>query len=328
MALLQTFDLTVGYRQEGKESLMFEDLNIVLEAGQLVCFMGPNGIGKSTLIRTLAGLQKPLRGSVTYQTDAGKTSLPKKVSVVLTDRIGSANLTVGDLITFGRYPYLNWSLKLSKEDKIIIDQAIEQLRIRPLLQKKVFELSDGQLQMAMIARALVQDTHVILLDEPTSHLDLNNRVEIMNLLRTITRETGKGVLVATHELDLALQTADLIWLAGTNRDILSGIPEDLVLNNTFDDVFRFKGFDLKTGKIQHTPFRNLALHLSGKGHAYLWTKNALERNGYRVTNEWGEINICITEKNGKIIWEINSNDSIRYATSIQDLLKMTQSFAY
>jgi iron complex transport system ATP-binding protein len=133
----------------------------------------------------------------------------------------------------------------------------------------------------MIARALAQDTAILLLDEPTAHLDLNNRLEIMNVLRKLAREKNKSILLATHELDLALQTADKVWLA-SGKQLKQGIPEDLVLDGSFDEVFQFKGYDLKTGKVQHEAFRNIAVTLKGEGPVMLWTKNALERNGYRI----------------------------------------------
>jgi iron complex transport system ATP-binding protein len=161
--------------------------------------------------------------------------------------------------------------------------------------------------MTMIARALVQDTPIILLDEPTAHLDLNNRVEIMNLLRNICRTEGKAILVATHELDLALQTADLVWLVGNDKKIRTGIPEDLVLNGSFDEIFQFKGFDLKTGKVFHEAHRNLAVNLIGEGHEFLWTKNALERCGFIITeNATALITISKNQKN--IEWSFNSQE--------------------
>ena len=236
------------------ENRLFSGLNLSLQAGEMICFMGPNGAGKSSLIRTLASLQKPLGGTIRYH---GQESLrpEHQIAVVLTERVNAANMTVEEIVSFGRYPYLGWSIRLTASDKALIDAAISQVRIQHLLGKKLYELSDGQMQMVMIARALAQDTPVILLDEPTAHLDLNNRVEIMNLLRQLCRTTQKSILIATHELDLALQTADVIWLAGKNKDILRGLPEDLVLNGSFDEIFRFKGFDLKSGKIIHPSFR-------------------------------------------------------------------------
>lgn len=171
---------------------------------------------------------------------------------------------------------------MTEADQSKIDEAVQQVRIQDLLDKPIHELSDGQMQMVMIARALAQDTPVLLLDEPTAHLDLNNRVEIMNLLRKLAKENNKAILVSTHELDLALQTADVVWLATSQKSIRVGMPEDLVLDGTFDEVFQFKGFDLKTGRVRQEPYRNTGVQLIGEGHAYLWTKNALERNGFHI----------------------------------------------
>ncbi len=269
-----------------------------MNAGELVCLMGPNGIGKSTLLRTLAGLQKPLQGKISDATE-------KNIALVLTDRIVATNMTVYDLVTYGRYPYLDWSISLSSEDKKIIEESIRQVHIQHLKEKRLYELSDGQLQMSMIARALAQQTPILLLDEPTAHLDLNNRVEIMNLLRSLSRNAGKAILVCTHELDLALQTADRIWLTTTDKKIKEGIPEDLVLDGSFDAVFQFKGFDLKTGKVQHKAFRNIAVNVIGEGHEYLWTKNALERSGYEIDKN-SAVTIFIKSSINQTIWEIHS----------------------
>jgi iron complex transport system ATP-binding protein len=280
MVTLQTSNLGVGY-SSGKGTLeLFRNLNLQLTKGQLVCFMGPNGAGKSTLIRTLAGLQSPLYGSIS-STDE------KNIAVVLTDKISSSHMTVLELITYGRYPYLNWSVSLRDEDHAVIDVAVSTVHIEGLLDKKLYELSDGQMQLVMVARALTQQTPILLLDEPTAHLDLNNRVEIMNLLRRLARVEGKTILIATHELDLALQTADLIWLTIPGKSIKTGIPEDLVLDGSIDSVFQFKGFDLKSGKMEHQPYRGVKIKLEGEGSTYLWTKNALERKGFEVTSTEG-----------------------------------------
>lgn len=286
--------------------------------------MGPNGIGKSTLIRTLAGLQKPLSGQVKYDT-AGidpppghqNFKLPQHIAVVLTDRITAVNMTVYEVVSFGRYPYLNWDVKLNRTDVEIIQGSLESVRIEHLQEKKLYELSDGQLQMVMIARAIGQDTPIILLDEPTAHLDLNNRLEIMNLLRNLAHEMNKAILVATHELDLALQTADLIWLAGHHKNIIVGIPEDLVLNGAFDSIFQFKGFDLKTGKVRHEPYRGIRINLSVSGHEYLWAKNALERNGFIISEQDASHTITIRQNHGDQQWLLNNEIPFN---SLQDLL--------
>jgi iron complex transport system ATP-binding protein len=280
--LLHVENLQVGYFHKEDSKILFENLSLMLREGDLICFMGPNGSGKSSLIRTLAGLQDPIN-KPSFSNRQARID-PKKISIVLTDRIAGLNMNVRELITFGRYPYLNWNARLSSEDHFIIDKAMTSVQINTLAEKNINELSDGQLQMVMIARALAQDTPIILLDEPTAHLDLNNRVEIMNVLRKLTRETKKAILVSTHELDLAMQTADLLWLADGNT-ILKGIPEDLVLNGSLDRIFQFKGFDLKTGKIFQETHRNLPVNLIGEGYSFLWTKNALERCGYQIASE-------------------------------------------
>ena len=316
-SLLSIRNLNLGYLNGKERNLLFENLNLDLVAGELVCFMGSNGIGKSTLIRTIAELQKPFSGTITTE---------KKIAVVLTDRIHAYNMTVRDLVTFGRYPYLNWNIKLNDKDNVIIDRSISQVHLEHLADKNIEELSDGQLQMTMIARALAQETEILLLDEPTAHLDLNNRVEIMNLLRHLARTTDKAILIATHELDLALQTADNIWLATSNKKILTGLPEDLVLDGSFDEVFQLKGFDLKTGKMSHEAHRKISVQLIGEGHEYLWTKNALERSGYEIATDLpagqagSQVTIVLTKEADKTIWKLSTTDQVQTFETLAKLV--------
>lgn len=311
--LLRSKELAVGY--PGR--IVLNNLNLELKAGSFVCFMGPNGIGKSTLIRTLAGLQRPVSGEVIT------ASSGQRPAVVLTDRITAGYMTVRELITFGRYPYLSWKLKLSDQDQHAIDGAIDQLHLSALAETRLHELSDGQLQLAQIARVLAQETAIILLDEPTAHLDLNNRLEITLLLRRLAHQSGKAVVMATHELDLALQTADEVWLAGRRDQMMTGTPEDLVLQGCFDEIFKLKGFDLRSGKVQHVASRLGTVRVAGDHAAASWTRNALERNGYLIVTQGADRTIALTENShGKITWTLDQKGNF---TSIESLLAAMES---
>lgn len=318
-AALMTSNLRIGYKTGKVEKVLFSDLNLELNEGQLVCFMGPNGIGKSSLIRTLAGLQDALGGEISVHGNHKNRS--ELISVVLTDKILSGGMTVYDLVSFGRYPYLNWDVNLTYEDEEVIHRAINHVHIESLIDTPVHMLSDGQLQMVMIARAIAQDTPIVLLDEPTAHLDLNNRVEIMRLLRRLAKTMNKAILVATHELDLALQTADWIWLTTREKNILSGMPEDLVLDGSFDSIFQFKGFDLKTGKLQHQADKNVNVSLVGDGYEYLWTKNALERNGFAVSPEKGAWHISVEKNKGSLRWLLHKPEGEIEVSSLRELIQ-------
>ena len=312
--LLETKKLSVGYRTKTGEKVLLENLDLHLCAGELVCFMGPNGIGKSTFIRTIASLHPPLSGSARL---SGNAPLEQSLSVVLTDKLSPNQMRVRDLIAFGRYPYISWNVRLSSADHRAIEKAITLTGIEPIINQKISELSDGQLQLAMITRALAQECPVLLLDEPTAHLDLNNRVEIMNLLRNLAHTTGKAILIATHELDLVLQTADRIWLATRDKKILSGFPEDMVLDESIDKIFQLKGFDLKTGKMKHPVYQQQKIRLEGSGSIFLWTKNALERCGYEVTGS-GSVIITIPEE-GTLKWMLDGKEFNRIESLILEL---------
>lgn len=279
-------NLSVEHVQVGYEPSkpILSDLTFDLHSGKMHCLMGVNGAGKSTLIKSINKFVPVLGGQVRLGgSSMAEVSLEDQaaiVSVVLTDRIDPGHLRVNELLTMGRYPFTGMLGKLRIEDETLIESAIERAGVKDLLEKPVAELSDGQRQKCMICRALVQNTPVIILDEPTTHLDLNNRVEIMRLLRAEAR-SGKLILMATHEIDLALQFADNLLLIHDGK-ISQGIPEDLVLSGELDQLFELKGYDLKTGRVQFEPDRDVAVSLVGEGYRLLWVKNALERNGFLV----------------------------------------------
>lgn len=319
-ALLWTDYLDVGYSQRASFHYLFKDLNLALSPGELVCLMGPNGIGKSTLLRTLAGLHVPLSGSVHVPGGTIRKPDPLNIAVVLTERPESANLLCRDLVGFGRYPYMEWTAAYQPDDVRVIDDSLAAVGLSELRNIPVHELSDGQMQMALIARALAQQTPVLLLDEPSAHLDLNNRLEIMKLLRRLARSDGKAILMSTHELDLALQLADRILLAGANQELRQGIPEDLVLNGSFDEIFRLKGFDLKTGRLTQDTPGDIAVQISGEGHEFLWTKNAFDRNGIRVS-EGSRIRVSVMKTGAQVRWTLAGNSEPSEFTSLEVLIQ-------
>ena len=315
--IISARNLDIGY---GTKTIL-TDINLTLHPGKLTCFMGPNGSGKTTLLRTICGFQPPLSGQVLFN-DKDINSLSRKkqaaiYSVVLTDRIQSDYMNGRELVATGRLPHTGWLGRLSIEDETAIDKALELTSTGDLADKWLYQLSDGQRQKLMIARALSQETPVIILDEPTAHLDLNNRVNIVTLLRKLAHDHGRTILMATHELDLALQLADRLWLAETGKHVLEGIPEDLVLDGRLDKVFQFKGYDLKSGQVE-MPKSGRTVHLSGEGPVYLWTKNALERNGYTVTDS-GDAVVRIIQDGSRLQWELNERG---VSASLEALMEM------
>ena len=218
--------------------------------------MGQNGVGKTTFLKTLTGLHKRISGSIYHQgrpiDKISKSALAKLISVVLTEKPFAAHLSVIELIALGRYPYSNWLGRLSISDKQAIDRAISKTKIDYLANKKLYQLSDGQFQKVMIARALAQETDMIILDEPTAHLDLSNKIEIMLLLKSIAG-SGKGVLIASHDLQVSLQLSDRLWLFNFNRPVLEGCPEDLILRGAIDQTLFpvNNNIKLSTGTVKH-----------------------------------------------------------------------------
>jgi len=230
-------------------------LNFSLHQGELSAVVGVNGIGKSTLLRTLGKVQAKLSGSILLGNKDLKSfstmELASTISVVLTEPLASKNLTVLELIALGRQPYTNWIGKLSAADKSKIQEAISMVDLDGLKNKKCYELSDGQLQRVMIARALAQDTSIILLDEPTSHLDLHHKVQILKLLKSIAHKTQKTILFTSHEIEMAIQLCDKILIMNIESHEF-GEPCELIQNQSFERLFPKDTvkFDAKTGSFK------------------------------------------------------------------------------
>ncbi|HET6254066.1 MAG TPA: ABC transporter ATP-binding protein [Puia sp.] len=323
--LLTARNLQTGYRSGAKKIVVAGGLpELLLQSGQLICLLGPNGSGKSTLLRTLGGLQPPLDGEIHLGgTDRWTpATLARKISLVLTDRVRGNNLTVDSLVALGRYPWSGWLGGLNATDMACIEWAIRVTGIGSLRDRKIHTLSDGQNQKVMLARALAQDTPILMLDEPTAHLDLPSRILLMRLLHQLARETRKAILLSTHELDLALQVADEVWLLQSGGQLRSGAPEDLVLNGSFEYAFGGEEvvFDKGSGNfLIYTP-QDKPVRITGEGLTLFWTRRALRRAGFEPVADAG-LHIRIAERDGQPIWLVEHQGQTREYGSIQKLLQ-------
>ncbi|MES2410444.1 MAG: ABC transporter ATP-binding protein [Bacteroidota bacterium] len=257
--ILSTSHLSIGYPSKKGNHSIAENLNLIFEEGKLISLVGGNGIGKSTLLRTVTGIQKPLSGIVMLNEkdiyNYSPQTLAQNLSLVLTEKLPPSNLTVFELIALGRQPYTNWLGKLSDEDLVKINQAIAITHIEHLIDKKHHEISDGQLQIVLIARALAQDTPLIILDEPTTHLDLFHKVSVFKLLKKLSQETNKCILFSTHDIDLAIQLSDEM-IVMTESLVEQDDPCSLITKGVFDTIFKDESlfFDKEKGKFS---FKNL-----------------------------------------------------------------------
>jgi iron complex transport system ATP-binding protein len=251
--ILSTSNLSIGYKAKRSETTIAKNLNLSLKQGTLIALIGANGVGKSTLLRTITGIQKPLSGTVSLNEKDIHTvdslTLSQNLSVVLTEKLPPSNLTVWELIALGRQPYTNWVGKLTDTDVAKINEAIELTQIDHLVSKRHYEISDGQLQIVLIARALAQDTPLIILDEPTTHLDLLHKVMLFKLLKKLTQETGKCILFSTHDIDMAIQLSDEMIIM-TLENTVQDQPCNLILKGSFNTLFKDEHivFDNEKGK--------------------------------------------------------------------------------
>ena len=259
-------NLSIGYfLKHGKQKLIKSNINQELYKGEVTCLLGANGSGKSTLLRTLAGFQPPLEGEILYNdkpvgsySDSERSLL---IGLVLTDKIYAGGISVFDLVSLGRHPHTGFFGSLKKYDKEIIFDSMEKVGILHKSDTYVSELSDGERQKAMIAKALAQECPIILLDEPTAFLDINSRIEMMYLLKELALKEHKSILLSTHDIETAIRLGDRFWLMDENLPFTSGMPEDLIINDVLSQFFDKTNiqFDKQTGilQISHKSVNNI-----------------------------------------------------------------------
>lgn len=286
--VIQGKDLSIGYRTGKQEKTVHENLNFQLHAGELTCLLGANGAGKSTLLRTLSASQPSLGGelmmlgkSVNEYTEKERS---RTIGVVLTDKTFAGGLSVYELVGLGRQPHTGFFGRLSKEDKRIIEEAMENVGIAHKARSYTAELSDGERQKVMIAKALVQECPLILLDEPTAFLDVVSRIEIMHLLHRLAIEQQKAILLSTHDIEQALVLSDKLWLLSKEHGLQCGVTEDIILNHQMENLFPHKNicFDYEHGVYYPLSNGQKEIFVESEDPTLLhWSLNALNRHGYQ-----------------------------------------------
>ena len=322
--MMQVKGLAVGY---GNGSVpLHSNIDIEVNEGEFICLLGPNGAGKSTLIKTLAGFLKPIQGDVFFNgcslKQLSESDRSKLVSVVLTDRLQVPNLTVFELVALGRTPYTGFFGKLTPEDVELVNNAISRVGLANYRHKPIDKMSDGERQKAMIAKALVQETPFIILDEPTAFLDLPAKLEIMQLLKRLSCEHGRGILLSTHDLEMALQIADKIWLLAQGRKLQVGIPEDLVLSNDFKSFFEREGvvFDNHSGSFKYHKISHKPVCVKGTGVECQWIERALYRVGYKPVKTECDYSVAVDTDNAHSYSLFKKNTLLLSGNKIEDVL--------
>ena len=323
-------DLSIGYPDKHNTKRVAEHLNASIHSGELTCLLGTNGVGKSTLLRTLSAFHPPLGGTIDLLDRPLSTyddrQLATVIGVVLTEKSDIRNMTVEELVGLGRSPYTGFWGTLKEGDRKIVHEAIARVRIEPLTQRMVHTLSDGERQKVMIAKALAQETPIIFLDEPTAFLDFPSKVEVMQLLHNLTHTLQKTVFMSTHDLELALQIADKIWLMDRTNGIAIGTPEDLSLEGKLSSFFSRKGitYDTETGFFRIDTDYRREIHLHGHGSRYAMVRKALQRNGIRADRHVADdsLHIDTTGSAGDPFVIHRADGSTQSATNIEALLSL------
>ncbi|MBQ2133012.1 MAG: ABC transporter ATP-binding protein [Bacteroidales bacterium] len=241
-------DISIGYVKK----VVADNINASIKQGELTCLLGANGVGKSTLLKTLSGFLDKIGGEIMIMGKELGAYTPKELSttmgVVLTDKCDVRNMSARDIIGMGRSPYTSFWGTLSREDYRIVDESIAMIGIEHLSGRMVHTLSDGERQKVMIAKALAQESPIIILDEPTAFLDFPSKVEIMQLLHKLTREAGKTIFLSTHDMELALQIADKVWIMEKKKGCAIGTAEELAQNGVLKPFFNRSGDDFNYEK--------------------------------------------------------------------------------
>ena len=323
--IIQGKDLCIGYRTGKKEKIVHKHLNFELQTGELTCLLGANGAGKSTLLRTLSASQASLGGELLVLdkplNEYTEKERSRTIGAVLTDKTFAGGLSVYELIALGRQPHTGFFGRLNKDDRRIIEEAMENVGIAHKAKSYTAELSDGERQKVMIAKALVQECPLILLDEPTAFLDVVSRIEIMHLLHRLASEQQKAILLSTHDIEQALVLSDRLWLLSREKGLLSGVTEDIILSHQMENLIPHKNirFDYNYGVYYPTICGKREVYIECENQTLLhWTTNALNRHGYQCVTYGCDTKLTVFSPT-EIHW--TENNETRIYSSFEELLK-------
>ena len=333
-AVISLENITTGYSGGKYGRTVSENINLEAERGRLIFLTGPNGSGKTTLLKTITGDLKALKGKVTVSgsdiSSLKVNELSRLISVVLTSIPDPGYLTVEEIVSLGRSPYTGIRNTLSETDRDIINKSLEMLTLNHIRGRLFRCLSDGEKQKTMIARALSQDTEIICMDEPSSHLDFPSRIELVSFLRTISEKENKTIIVSTHDLNSAVSSGDIMWLIEKTGTVISGAPEDLALSGKIGQVFdreKFR-FSTETGEFITERDFSYSVMVSGDPLPLFWTERGLRKLGIKVKSRTvnsasGEVKPgeIVIENNGESFTWIFDNQKFRNIRSLLIYIK-------
>jgi iron complex transport system ATP-binding protein len=328
--ILKIQSLLIGYYARRRPLPLLPPLDASASTGELVALLGRNGIGKSTLLRSIAGLQKPLGGSVTINNEetAGfsRFKFAKNVGYISTDIVKVSHMRVYDLVALGRFPHTNWIGKIDRHTDLIIRESIAKAGLAGFENRLVSELSDGERQRTMISRVLAQDTDIMIMDEPMAFLDISGKYGVISLMKELT-SGGRTIIFSTHDFNIAVSQADKIWLI-TATGMITGAPEDLTLGNHFDCLFdpALTGFNPEDGSFDLKSASLSLIHIEGEeSRVRKLTIKALKRAGYTVTDEM--IIPRIKLPSGKNEWILYTEGTTANCKTLYDLVKRLKELA-
>jgi iron complex transport system ATP-binding protein len=320
--------LEIGFVSGKNRQILLPPLNGAAREGELVAVIGKNGVGKSTLLRTIAGLQAMINGELSVDgkniKEYSRIHLSEKVGYISTEIVKVSNMRVFDLVSLGRYPYTNWIGRISNSDFAMITESLEKTGMRDFSDRPVNELSDGERQRAMIAMVLAQDAGIMVMDEPTAFLDISSKFEIIHLMRELTAGKNKTIIFSTHDLSIALSQSDKVWVLKENG-LIEGAPEDLMLKGTFNTLFNDSKvkFNTSDGSFNIRNIEKGKIIVKGEGEKKLWTEKALTRAGYCIADS-GSASVVESPTDADPVWKYRSHGICIEFTSIYELIRFVR----